>query len=281
MAYTLSVVIPNYNNSRFLPFCVESIVNQSYDDILEIIIVDDCSTDNSREIILELVAKYPVVNPVFLDVNGKVSAARNVGLKIAKGEYITFVDADDSYYNIDKLKNEMALIKNYRDKGKDIVAYSSIVWMSNDGRDVCVPTIAESKYLIGNIYDSIIIDFKSSLNMRDYCVKTSILREIGGYIPEHTLFEDYELILKIAKKYEFYYTGDTGTAYRNSINGLSKAKSAQESRKSKSKIAVAQIMTEPFWNRMRLMIMHKSANFVKNIYFFIKERTQKTEKTSL
>ncbi len=268
MGYTLSVVIPNYNNSRFLPLCVENIVNQTYEEILEIIIVDDCSTDSSQEVISNLVEIYPLIKPIFLEKNGKVSAARNTGLMAAKGEYITFVDADDFYYNSNKLKNEMELIKEYRSKGKDIVSYSSIVRISNDGSNVRLPTIRKSDYLIGNIYDAMIIDFKSSLIMRDYCLKTDILRDIGGYVPEHTLFEDYELILKIAKKTEFYYTGETGTAYRDSVNGLSKNRPPKESRSIKNKIAVAQIKTEPAWTRLRLMFTRGLIQIMKKIYFF-------------
>ncbi len=270
MDFTLSVVIPNYNNSKFLPTCLESIVHQTYDDLLEVIVVDDCSTDHSREVITAYAEKYPVIRPIFLEKNGKVSAARNTGLCAAKGEYITFVDADDSYYNKDKLKNEMELIKQYHAEGKDIVAYSSIVWMSNDGQEITLPTIKESKYLIGDIYEKMIVDLKASLIMRDYCLRTDILKEFGGYEPTHTLFEDYEVVLKIAKHHEFYYTGEHGTAYRNSVNGLSK-KSPKYSRAVKNEIAVAQIKTEPFGRRTKLRIKRGVIQGLKKIYFFLKE----------
>ncbi len=278
MRYTLSVVIPNYNNSSVLPMCLESIIHQTYEELLEVIIVDDCSTDDSREVISAYAKKYPVIRPIFLEKNGRVSAARNTGLYAAKGEYITFVDADDSYYNPDKLKNEMALVKKYHADGKDIAAYSSIVRMSNDGKDITLPTIPESKYLIGDIYEKLIVDLKASLIMRDYCLKTDILKEFGGYAPSHVLFEDYEVVLKIAKHHEFYYTGEYGTAYRNSVNGLSK-KSPKYARAVKNEIAVAQIKTEPFWRRTKLRMKRGFIQFLKKIYFFLKEDVFPKRKT--
>ena len=57
---SLSVVIPNYNNSRFITQCVESIINQTYPRIIEIIIVDDCSTDDSRKVITKLSETYVI-----------------------------------------------------------------------------------------------------------------------------------------------------------------------------------------------------------------------------
>lgn len=219
---TLSVVIPNYNNSKYLTQCIESVMGQTYEGLIEIIIVDDCSTDESRDVILSLAEKYSKVKPLLLEKNGRVSAARNAGLMAAEGEYITFLDADDCYYNKDKLSCEMALIEKHRELGKDIVAYSSIVKMSNDGSEYTEPNIPKNKYFEEKIYNKMLIDLRSSVVMRDYCVKTDILREIGGYNVENSLFEDYELILKIAKNYEFYYTEVTGTAYRDSVAGLSK-----------------------------------------------------------
>ena len=68
----LSVIIPNYNKQKYLQECIESVIRQSYKQI-EIIIVDDCSTDNSREIILELAQKYASIRPIFQEKNGGVS----------------------------------------------------------------------------------------------------------------------------------------------------------------------------------------------------------------
>ena len=88
-----SFIIPVYNSKSFLPACVESIRNTGAADY-EILLVDDGSTDGSGEVCDALAARYPQVR-VIHQANGGVSAARNRGIREARGAYILFVDADD------------------------------------------------------------------------------------------------------------------------------------------------------------------------------------------
>lgn len=89
---TVSVIVPVYNIARDLPRCVESILNQTYKD-LELILVDDGSTDGSGELCDSYAQDARV--KVIHQKNAGVSAARNAGLDAATGEYLTFVDSDD------------------------------------------------------------------------------------------------------------------------------------------------------------------------------------------
>ena len=91
----ISIIIPVYNSEKYLADCLESVCNQTYKN-LQIIVVDDCSTDNSGKICDEYAAKderIEVYRPVK---NGGQSASRNLGLKHAKGEWIAFADNDDT-----------------------------------------------------------------------------------------------------------------------------------------------------------------------------------------
>ena len=93
----ISVVIPVYNTEKYLKECIDSVINQSYNN-LEIILVDDGSTDNS----LEICNKYADMDKrikVIHKNNGGLSDARNVGIENANGKYITFVDSDDFIEN--------------------------------------------------------------------------------------------------------------------------------------------------------------------------------------
>ena len=90
---TVSIIVPVYNTASYLSRCIESLVNQTYSD-LQIILIDDGSTDESGAIADEWQTKDPRIE-VYHQPNQGQSAARNAGLQHAKGEYIAFVDSDD------------------------------------------------------------------------------------------------------------------------------------------------------------------------------------------
>lgn len=93
MSALISVIIPIYNVEKYLDRCLQSLINQTYKD-MEIILVDDGSTDGCPQICDGYAIKYENVIVIHKK-NGGLSSARNAGLKVAKGEYIGFVDSDD------------------------------------------------------------------------------------------------------------------------------------------------------------------------------------------
>ena len=93
MSALVSVIVPAYNVERFLPRCIESLLKQSYSN-LEIIIVDDGSTDKTGDIAEGYAEKYDHIRCIHKE-NGGLSDARNMGLKYSKGEYVVFFDSDD------------------------------------------------------------------------------------------------------------------------------------------------------------------------------------------
>lgn len=100
----VSIIVPVYNTKKYLDRCVKSLISQTYNNI-EIILVDDGSTDGSSE----LCEKYKSIDSRIVVVHQKnagVSAARNQGIEIASGEYITFCDSDD-YYEKDKIEIQL------------------------------------------------------------------------------------------------------------------------------------------------------------------------------
>ena len=93
MEKLISVIVPVYNVEEYVEKCVLSIINQTYKN-LEIILVDDGSTDNSGKICDEIAIKDNRIKVIHKK-NGGLSDARNVGIDIAKGDYLGFVDSDD------------------------------------------------------------------------------------------------------------------------------------------------------------------------------------------
>ena len=94
----ISLVIPAYNVANCLECCIDSILRQTYSDF-EIIIVDDGSTDDTRHICEEYKARDPRIRYAYQE-NAGVSAARNHGIDIAKGDWLAFVDADEPHFGL-------------------------------------------------------------------------------------------------------------------------------------------------------------------------------------
>lgn len=106
----LSVVVPVYNTEKYISECLESIINSKFDD-MEILIINDGSTDNSEIVINKYVEKYPKIIKYIKQDNHGLGNVRNVGLKNAKGKYIFSVDSDDTI-NTQFLKEAEKYLKN-------------------------------------------------------------------------------------------------------------------------------------------------------------------------
>lgn len=108
--------MPTYNIEQYLRQCLDSVVNQTYTN-LEIIIIDDNSTDSTPDIIREYTAKDSRIKAVFHQSNAGPGSTRNEGLKLATGDYVTLMDHDD-WQDLDKYEKMMA---NAQEQGTDIV----------------------------------------------------------------------------------------------------------------------------------------------------------------
>lgn len=97
----VSIVVPVYNKGKYLKVCLDSVINQTIDS-LEVVCVDDESTDGSIDILRAYAAEFPCIR-VYEQKNAGVSAARNTALEYCKGEFVIFLDADDFYPRADSL----------------------------------------------------------------------------------------------------------------------------------------------------------------------------------
>ena len=152
----ISVIIPAYNCSKLIPNAIESVLGQTYSN-LELIVVDDGSTDNTAEIILNYKNYNNNMKYIYQN-NGGVSKARNTGIKQSVGEYIAFLDADD-IWDKNKLEIQMKVINNC--KNIDMI-FSSFKNTKNNKIVVilCCPSIISSLLF--------------------FCVKTSVPRKYSG-----------------------------------------------------------------------------------------------------
>ena len=130
----VSIITPFYNSSKFIEECVNSVAVQSYSN-WELLIVDDFSDDNSKELLLSLEKKDERIKVTFLDNNIGAAKARNVAIRQARGKYIAFLDSDD-FWEKNKLEKQIKFMEK-----KDIAfSFTSYAPISEDG-SVSFPAI--------------------------------------------------------------------------------------------------------------------------------------------
>ena len=192
-----SVVVTTYNDGEFLKRSLPSIINQSQKP-LEIIIVDDGSDNNLAETLANTFISYSDI-PIIYEKkeNGGPSSARNLGIKIAKGEYILFLDSDDELLGESlewRQKTLDSLGKNYAS-----VYCSSINCFKNNKK-----IIDEVNETNGEI-DGCLVGRKKGVpgGSPNHFFRKKILMESNGYHESLKFNEDFELILRISKKWAF------------------------------------------------------------------------------
>jgi len=123
----VSIITPAHNSAKYIADTIESVINQTYQN-WEMIIIDDYSTDNSKDIINEYSKKDKRIVPIFLETNLGAAQARNSGLKIASGRYIAFLDSDDQWFQY-KLEKQ---VKFMQDKNISF-SFTSYEVINDDG----------------------------------------------------------------------------------------------------------------------------------------------------
>lgn len=187
----LSVIVPVYNSEKYLQRCIDSIMNQSY-PYLQIILVNDGSTDNSLEICQAYAKKDERIKVIDKE-NGGVSSARNVGLIHTTGSYVTFVDSDD-FIDLHMYETKLKILKNYQ---ADVIE-SGYRRFNDEG---FYEEVHFTEELLLNGLTNTISAVKQDNN---FCVvwnkiyKTSLFQNI--YFPNFRLGEDYFVNVKMASK---------------------------------------------------------------------------------
>jgi len=198
-----SVVIPAYNRAKELPKCIDSVLSQTYKDF-EIVIVDNGSTDNSKDIVQSYINQDSRVKYFWQENSGSPAGSRNTGIKNALGEWVAFLDSDDYWYEtkleevrhkIDNLSDEYIAISHYEDK-------------EIDGTKVA--TLEHGKNISDSPYDELL--FKgNSLSTSSMTVRKDKLFEIGflDIRKDYFAVEDYDMWMRLAKVGKFAYIHNT------------------------------------------------------------------------
>ena len=190
--HRVSIIIPVYNSEKTVAEALESVAAQTYTDY-EIIVVNDGSGDQSKSIIKKYMR--PPLDITYVEqANKGPAAARNAGLRLAKGEFIAFLDADDTW-DRDKLARQIKLFEENPGLGLVYCDMKHVV----DGRVVHDAYLREKGYTQateGRIYDNLLKE--NFIFTPAVLVKKSCLDAVGGFREDLKIGEDFDLWLRIA-----------------------------------------------------------------------------------
>lgn len=186
-APTISVVLPTYNRAQVLPRAMRSVLDQSYGD-LELIIVDDASSDGTEQIVRSF--DDPRIRYFRHEQNRGAPAARNLGAREARGRLIAFQDSDDDWL-IGKLEKQMATLAV--SGGADVVFCAFI--RSGDGRRQRVPGPG-LQVRDGNLLPQLL--HENFVSTQTLLITRELLDEVGGFDETLGRFQDWDLAIRLA-----------------------------------------------------------------------------------
>lgn len=154
----VSIVTPTYNSQEYIEEAVLSVINQTYTN-WELIIVDDCSKDETRRILKKIAASDARVNVIYSNVNSGSGISRNIGLKHAKGQYVAFLDSDDIWEF-----NKLELQIDYLRKTNAAICHTSFSFVDENGDD-----------RPGRVHASKSVDLERNLKRTEIGTSTAII----------------------------------------------------------------------------------------------------------
>lgn len=200
-----SVIIPLYNKAPYLKKALESVFGQTFQDF-ELIVVDDGSIDESYLVAKQLLENSGIKYQLIHQDNAGVSVARNNGVAASHGDYVCFLDADD-WWALDFLEKMNIMIREYPEAG----IYGSNYYYVKSGRQKVCVTTAESGYInYCRVYSE---RLQMPLWTGAVCIPRPIFDEMGGFKPQLKLGEDFDLWIRIARKYKVAFLNEPHSFY--------------------------------------------------------------------
>lgn len=193
----ISVILPTHNRARLLGKAVQSVLNQTYQNF-ELIIVDDGSKDNTKKAMQEFTD--PRIKYVVHQQNRGAAAARNTGIKCAKGKYIAFQDSDDEW-SPNKLELQMEIF-NKLPYNVDII-YTDMLRIKESGKTEYwhSPTVTSKSLINPTTLDYQVIN----IGIQSTLIKKHCFDEVGLFDENFKKYIDLELFLRLIQRYHFYH----------------------------------------------------------------------------
>lgn len=187
---TLSYIIPVYNGALTIARCLDSIYRSSLDvSDFEIVIVDDCSNDNTIEVVENYALKQPNIRVIRHETNKRQGGAKNTGIEAAMGKYIAFADQDDEVIS----ENLFEAMRMAKEHVSDMLSFSWIEQRGTESRLCGINLPDERDYDGVSFCESIFLPEKS-LAPWSYLYRREFLKQVGRPMAENVLMEDSDWI---------------------------------------------------------------------------------------
>lgn len=212
----VSIITPVYNTAPYLPAMLESVQAQTWQSY-EHLIIDDCSTDNSREIVNRYQQINPKIRLVTQEANSGPACARNRGISEAKGEFIAFLDADDLWFP-EKTTRQLAAFREHPEIG--LLGTGRFV-IDEHGRTIheeskktrpCWGKVSVAEFILDRIPLT-----TSSVMMRKACFAAC-----GLFNESYANCSDFEFWMRVVQYYQVGFLDDKLVCYREHGGGISK-----------------------------------------------------------
>lgn len=190
MKYKVSVIVPVYNMQEYIEMCLKFIIKQTLNEI-EILCIDDCSNDNSANIIKNYIEKDNRVKYIKLDKNSGSAIARNKGIDEANGEFVIFMDPDDYYYDDTVLEK---LYSSAKEKNVKIVAGNMLAF---DTQNNIKGKLSETTHFYNSGFYSFRDEYFSCFGYQSFLFSTQLLKDNNLYFPDYLRRQDPVFFLNV------------------------------------------------------------------------------------
>ena len=198
--------MPNFNGGAFISFAIESVLKQTFGDF-ELIVVDDASTDDSVRIAQTYSNRCEAVRVIQLNRRGGSAAARNRGISEARGREICFLDSDDIYSSM-KLDRQLGSL---REESRPVMVYCDW-WRIDEAGNALPPGKRDHPRKSGWIFGDALAQTFGAVSM---CMVPRVCFDRVGLFDESLQWaEDFDLLLRLAREYEFKYVNQALYGYR-------------------------------------------------------------------
>lgn len=207
----VSAIIPAYNCEKYIVETIESVFAQTHKDI-ELIVVDDGSTDRTEEIIRSFGAR---LNYIRQDKNSGPSAARNRGIKESSGAYVAFLDHDDIWLP-DKIEEQVRMLEREKDLA---LVYSNFYYINRSG-SIMGKLFDNIKPCRGFVFEELVIS--NFIPTSSVVIRKKVLDETGIFDERFLIAQDYDLYIRIAERHKIDFIERPLLKYMVHPDGASK-----------------------------------------------------------